>query len=121
MSDVLAFEWVAASVVVPLVVGLAVAWPLWRRPSRDPVGSIAGAGVALAFAVGFVGREYIHVQSVTEQCIKLETVCHYTPEPYTRFFLYVAIAMAQTALLFLIGARMEDVQRESDVAPEWRR
>lgn len=121
MTDVISWQWVTASVVVPFAVALAVAWPLWKRPSRDPVGSVAGAGVALAFAVAFVGREFIHVQSVTNQCIKLETLCHFTPEPYTRFFLYVGVAMLQTAVLFLIGARLEDRARESEMATEWRR
>ena len=117
----MAWQWLAASVVLPFLVAIVVAWPLWRRPSRDPVGSVVAAGVTLAFAIAFVGREYIHVQRVTDQCIRLELACRYTPEPYTRFFIYVAIAMAQTAILFLVGARLEDRFRESSVAPEWRR
>jgi hypothetical protein len=121
MSDVIAWKWVVSSLAVPFVLSLAVAWPLWRRRSRDPVGSVAGGGVALAFAVAFVGREAIHVQSVTRQCIKLETICQFTPEPYTRFFLYIGIGMLQTAALFVIGGWLEDRARESEVAPEWRR
>jgi hypothetical protein len=121
VHDAIAIRWLAASIGVPFILGLVVAWPLWRRPSRDPVGSVAAAGIALAFAVVFVGREYIHVERVTRQCLTLEVACQFSPEPYARFFLYVAIAMAQTFALFLIGARIEDRRRESEVASPWRR
>jgi hypothetical protein len=121
MTDVIAWERVLASLVVPFLLALLVAWPLWGRPSRDPVGSVAAAAVCLAFAVAFVGREYVHVQRVTDQCLRLEIPCRYRPEPYTRFFVYVGIAMLQTAVLFVIGGRLEDRLRESHVAPPWRR
>ena len=121
MQDAIAIGWLTASAGVPFVVALAVAWPLWHRPSRDPVGSVVGAGIVLAFAVAFVGREYIHVERATRQCLALEVSCRFIPEPYTRFFLYAGIAMAQTFALFLIGARIEDKRRESDVAVQWRR
>ena len=121
MHDAIAAGWIGAAAVVPFAVALAVAWPLWRRPSRDPVGSVAGAAIAFAFAVAFVGREYFHVERLTRQCLALEVACRFTPEPYMRFFLYVGIAMAQTSVIFLIGARIEDTRRESELAAQWRR
>ena len=63
----------------------------------------------------------IHVERITPQCLALELAYRFTPEPYTRFFLYVGVAMVQTFALFLIGARIEDRRRESEVATQWRR
>lgn len=121
MTDVLAWRWIAASITVPIAFALVTAWPFWQRPSRDPVGSVAGAFVVFVFALAFIGREFIHVQRLTQQCIAVEVPCRFIPEPYVRFFLYIGIAMAQAALLFLAGGRQEAKQQESAVAPEWRR
>jgi hypothetical protein len=121
MSDVMAWQWIAASVTVPLAVALAVAWPIWRRPTRDPVGSLTGAGITLAFALLFMGREYVHVESLFEHCNQLGAICVFTPAPYARYFFYISVAFAQTIVLFIIGGRIEHRRRESRIAPEWRR
>ena len=121
MADVMDWRWIAASVAVPIAFALVAAWPFWRRPSRDPIGSVAGAFVAFVFALAFVGREFIHVQRLTQHCLGLEVPCRFVPEPYVRFFLYIGIAMVQAALLFVVGARIESKLQESTVAPEWRR
>jgi hypothetical protein len=71
---------------------MAVAWPSWGR-SRDSLGSIVGTFVNFVFAIAFVGREYIHVQRLTGQCIGAESVCHSYPGPFTRFVIYGFIAM----------------------------
>lgn len=88
---------------------------------KDPVGGVVGAFVTLGFAVAFIGREFVHVQRTTQTCVQLELACHFTPEPYTRFFLYVGIGMCQAIILFMVGARFDDARREAAVAPEWRR
>jgi hypothetical protein len=121
MNDVLDWRWIAASAAVPIASALAAAWPFWRRSSRDPIGSVAGAFVAFVFALAFVGRESIHVQRLTQHCLTLEVPCRFVPEPYERFFLYIGIAMVQAALIFMVGARVENKRQESAVAPEWRR
>lgn len=121
MSDAISLFWLGIAAVLPLVVALAVAWPFWRRVTRDPVGTIAGCFVAFGFAVAFVGRELIHLQGFTAKCLALEIACSYKPEPFTRFFLYGGIAMVQVFVLFVIGWRIEDRLRQGEVAPEWRR
>jgi succinate dehydrogenase hydrophobic anchor subunit len=112
--------WIGLAVVLPFVVGLAIAWPFWRRPSRDPVGTVLGAFVVVASGVALVGREFIHLQRLTNQCITTETVCRFFPEPFTRFFIYIAIAMAQVFVLFIIGSASENRIRSRAFAAEWR-
>ncbi len=68
-----------------------------------------------------MGREYIHVQRLTGQCIAAESVCHFFPEPFTRFGIYGFIAMAQSFLLFAIGAWIEGRLENRAFAKEWRR
>ena len=119
MSDTLSWAWVAAAIVIPLTLAAAIAWPLWGRVD-DSMGSITGAFVVLVFGVAFVARELIHIQRLTYRCIALETVCRFYPQPFTRFFIYGAIAMLQVFLLFAVGGYIEDRIRNRSFATEWR-
>jgi hypothetical protein len=121
MTDTISVPWLAFAAVMPMPVALGVAWPFWRRVTRDPVGTLAGCSVVLGFAVAMVGREMIHLQGLTAQCVSLEIACSYHPEPFTRFFMYISIAMVQVFALFVIGWQIENRLRQGEVAPEWRR
>ena len=112
--------WIATALVLPLALALGIAWPFWGR-SRDSLGSIVGTFLIFVFAIAFVGREYIHVQRLTGQCIAAESVCHFFPEPFTRFGIYGFIAMAQSFLLFALGAWIEGRLDNRAFAKEWRR
>ncbi|MEX1127639.1 MAG: hypothetical protein WEB50_03630 [Vicinamibacterales bacterium] len=35
VSDTMSWFWIGLAVVLPFVVGLGIAWPFWRKPSRD--------------------------------------------------------------------------------------
>lgn len=121
MSDSLSASWVALAAVIPLATALGVAWPFWRKVTRDPVGTLAGCFVVFGFAVALVGRELVHLQKFTNNCVALEIACSYHPEPFTRFFVYGCIALVQVFALFVIGWQVEDRIRQGEVAPEWRR
>jgi hypothetical protein len=121
VSDTMSWFWIGLAIVLPLVLGIGIAWPFWRKPSRDPVGTVLGAFVVVAFGVAFVGREFIHVQRLTNRCLAAETACRFFPEPFTRFFIYTAIAMAQVFVLFIVGSAVEDRIRSRAFASEWRR
>ena len=112
--------WIGLAIVLPFTGALAIAWPFWRKPSRDPVGTVLGAFVVIASGVALVGREFIHVQKLTNQCLATETVCRFVPEPFTRFFIYIAIAMVQVFVLFIIGSAIENRIRGRAFASEWR-
>jgi hypothetical protein len=121
MTDTLSWFWVIAAVVLPLALAVLVAWPFWGR-SRDSLGSGVGAIVLFTCALAFVGREYIHIQQVTEWCIEAERVCRFSPEPIMRFSLYGLIAMVQAGALFAISGTVEHRMGEhSSYAKEWRR
>jgi hypothetical protein len=120
VSDTMSWSWIGIAVFVPLALSMAVAWPFWGR-SRDSLGSIAGTFVIFMLAIAFVGTEYIYVQRVTGDCIAAETVCHFYPEPFTRFGLYGFIAMIQAFVLFAVGAWIEGRIENLAFAAEWRR
>src|SRR6185295_11972815 len=107
MSDTMSSLWIGIAVVLPMVLALAVAWPLWGR-ANDSLGSILGTFVVFAFGVAFVERELVHLQQLTYRCIALETVCRFYPLPFTRFFIYGIIAMTQAFVLFAVGSAVED-------------
>lgn len=121
VADTISLSWVAFAIVMPLAAALGVAWPFWRKVTRDPVGTIAGCFIVFGFAVALVGRELVHLQRFTNSCVELEIACSYHPEPFTRFVVYGCIALVQVFALFLIGWRVEDRIRQREVAPEWRR
>lgn len=121
MSNTVSFLWLATAVVVPLIVACAVAWPFWRKVTRDPVSTILDCFVVCGFAVALVARELVSLRAFTRDCVELEMACSYHPEPFTRFFLYGSIALARVFSLFVIGWKIEDRLRQREVAPEWRR
>jgi hypothetical protein len=45
--------WVIAAALLPLLAGLLVAWPLWRKRVKDEMGTIAGGFVVFACAIRF--------------------------------------------------------------------
>jgi hypothetical protein len=120
MSDSMSWSWVAAAFVVPLALATGIAWPMWGR-TRDSMGSIIGAFVVFVFAIGFAGREYIHIQRLTEQCLSAGVICRFSPEPFTRFGIYMFIAMAQACLLFTVGAAIEHRMENRAFSATWRR
>jgi hypothetical protein len=67
MIDTMSWYWVLAALILPLAIGVLVAWPFWGR-SRDSLGSGVGAVLILAFAIAFIGREYTHLQQFTGDC-----------------------------------------------------
>ena len=120
MADTMNWNWIAAALVLPFLVGVLIAWPFWGR-SRDSIGSAIGAIAIFAFAVGFIAREYAHLQFFTQGCIASETPCSFHPEPFTRFSIYGFIAMTQVGALFAMSAAIEHRLENARFANEWRR
>jgi len=100
--------YVAVAAVLPIVTGILIAWPLWRMRVRDEMGTIAGAGVVLLFAVFFIAREFGEVQGTLARCIADGRLCRFTPEPFTRYAIYAGLAMLQVFLLFVLGLNVEE-------------
>jgi hypothetical protein len=120
MVDTMSWYSIAAALVLPLAVGILVAWPFWGR-SRDSLGSGVGAVLILAFAIGFIGLEYTHLQRFSGECLAVEQACRFQPEPFTRFCIYAFIAMTQVGTLFAISRAVEHRVENAGFSPEWQR
>jgi hypothetical protein len=101
-----AWIWVAAT--IPLVTGLLVAYPLWRRRVSDEMGSIAGTFVILLMAVALMAREFGEVEAITRRCIEREIGCHFHPDPFTRYSIFPIIGMCQSFVVFTVGLFVEE-------------
>ena len=111
---------IAVALLLPFGIAVLVAWPFWGR-SRDSLGSGVGSLLILAFAVGFIAREYVHLQQFTGACIVAEKACSFHPEPFTRFCIYAFIGMAQVGALFGVSGAVERRIENARFAKEWRR
>jgi hypothetical protein len=120
MTDVMAWSWIVVAIVVPMVIGLAIACPFWLWKANDSIGSILAGGAVFVACLTFIGREYIQVQRVTNACLEAGRVCAFKPEPFTRFCIYGFIALLQAFVLFVVGLSIEERIRRRDYASEWQ-
>ncbi|OFW20770.1 MAG: hypothetical protein A3G21_22730 [Acidobacteria bacterium RIFCSPLOWO2_12_FULL_66_21] len=120
MTDVMHWSWIVVALTVPTAVALALAFPFWLKGATDSIGSILGGAVVFAAGLAMMGREYIHVQRVTDACIQAERVCSFRPEPFTRFCLYGFIALLEAFALFALGLAVEERMRRRSYAREWQ-
>lgn len=108
-----------AAAIVPLAFGLLAAWPLWLARAVDEIGSIVGAGVILAFTVGFIAREFGDVMEITRRCVEAEVPCHFRPEPFTRYAVYAGLGLIQIFAVFLVGLGVEE-RLQNGPRARWR-
>lgn len=115
----LSWNWIALMGSVPLVVGLIVAYPFWRR--TEPIfGNILGTGVIFSSAFAMIWREHLQIDHIVQQCLDAGTTCFPEPAAFTRFAIYCFIALAEVVVVFMVGLRVEERMRRRDYAPEWR-
>jgi len=103
--------WLAVVASVPFGAGLLVAWPFWKKGVKDEIGTIVGAFVVFACALGLVGRDYIEMEGILRRCVALEIGCRFYPGDFTRYAIYAGIAMVQTFVLFMTGLKIEERRR----------
>ncbi len=115
----LSWNWIALMGSVPLVVGLIVAYPFWRR-SEPIFGNILGTGVIFTSAFAMIWREHLQIDQVVQQCLDAGTTCFPEPAAFTRFAIYCFIGLAEVFVVFMLGLRVEERARRRDYAPEWR-
>lgn len=106
--------WVVAAAVLPLLVGLLVAWPFWRRRVKDEIGTVTGGFVVWACVVGFIAREYAEIERISAWCVDREIGCRFSPSLFNRYGIYSLIAMGQVFVLFVVGLRVEERLRERE-------
>jgi hypothetical protein len=104
--------------IVPIA---AIFW--WRH--RVMLGSVVGAGLLLVVSLFFSATEFVDVDRLRLDCMHdVESAClaiAYGPSDFTRVGVYILVAFAQVAVLFLIGEVVERRLADSDRDPAWRR
>ena len=117
----MSWYWITVALIAPIILGLLIAWPLWRR-DQGTLGSAIGSSIIFICGAALIGREYMELERLTEACVEATGFeCIFHPAPFTRFATYACIALAQVFALFLLGVRFEERRRRMDYAPEWRR
>lgn len=119
MTDVMQWFWIVVAITVPGVIASALALPFWITAS-DSIGSILGAGVVFIACLALIGREYVHVQRVTNACLESGVICSFRPEPFTRFCIYGFIALIEAFGLFVLGLAIEERMRRRSYASDWQ-
>jgi hypothetical protein len=117
--DGLQWSWIGVALVVPMVAGLLLAWPIWLT-GQPILGNLAGSLVIFGSAVGLIMREHAELDRIVQTCIDAGTTCWPEPAAFTRFAIYAFIALAQVIALFSTSLSVETKQRRKGYAPEWR-
>jgi hypothetical protein len=120
MVNGLNWPWIALMCAGPLPVAAAVAILLWRR--NEPIlGNLAGTVVIFGSALGFILRESVALNRVTQQCLDAGLTCWPHPSAFSRYAIYAAIGLLEVIGLFLVSLKVERRMRRRHYAPEWQR
>lgn len=111
--------WILFALLVPPIVGGAVAYPIWRM-GQVILGNIAGSAVIFAAAVGLIMREHVELDRIVQNCLDRAVTCWPEPSAFTRFAIYAFIALFEVILLFTVSVRVESQLRRRHYDPEWR-
>ena len=111
--------WIGIAATVPMALGLAAAFPFWRR-SEAIFGNIIGTAIIFGFAFAMIWREHIELDRLVGACLDSGTVCWPQPAAFTRFAIYAFIGLVEVFIVFSWSIRVEERARRRDYAPEWR-
>jgi hypothetical protein len=103
----------------PPIVGLLVAWPIWRT-RQTILGNLAGTAVIFGVALGMMLRESVELDRLAQMCLDAGFTCTPNPSVFTRHALYAFIALVEVAILFTISLSIEARIRNRAYSPEWR-
>jgi hypothetical protein len=111
---------IAAMCVLPLVLALPSAFALWRK-GEAALGNIIGMGIIFIIAVGMILLEYGDLGHSMQACLDAGHICEPNPSGFIRYAIYAAIGVVQVFVLFAVSLKLEERDRNSTYAPEWRR
>ena len=111
--------WIAIALVVPTLLGLLVAWPLWRM-GYGTFGSTVGASIIFMCGAVFIGREYTELEKLSEACVEATGFdCIFSPSAFTRFAVYAGIALLEVFFLFDRGIAADRRAYRKKFPSEW--
>jgi hypothetical protein len=115
----LSWKWIALMALVPLPIGLLVAYPIWR--TREFIlGNVAGTIVIFGSALALILRESVVLDRVTRACLDAGYTCWPEPSGFARYATYAFIGAFEVFALFSLSLRVERNIRRQGYAPEWR-
>jgi hypothetical protein len=111
---------IAVMCVLPLALALPAAFALWRR-REVALGNIAGMGIIFVIAVWLIILEYAELGRWMQTCLDQGHVCEPTPSGFVRYAIYAGIGVIEVFVLFSVSLKVEERDRNSGYAPEWKR
>ena len=113
------WSWIALMATLPGLLGVLVAYPVWRK-EEIILGNLAGTAIILAFAFALIFRESAEVDRVTRACLDAGYTCWPSPSAFVRFAIYAGIGFLEVVAVFLVSLTVERRIRNRHYAPEWR-
>ena len=113
------WDWIAVMATAPLLLGLLVAFPIWRT-RQIILGNLGGTAVIVGIALAMILRESVEIDRVTRGCLDAGFTCWPEPSAFARYAVYASIGMIEVFALFLLSLKVEESTRRRDYAPEWR-
>jgi hypothetical protein len=113
------WNWILLGLLVPLPVGVLLAWPFWRK-RQSILGNLTGSVVIFGTAFALILREHAELDLIIQRCLNEGAFCWPQPSAFARYAIYAFIGLAQVMLLFSVSLIVERRVRRSDYAPEWR-
>jgi hypothetical protein len=111
--------WIGLQAIVPPLVGVMVAWPLWSR-DQPIFGNLAGSIVLFGSAFALIMREHVEIDRAVRECLDQGFTCWPDPSAFTRFAIYASIGMVEVIGLFTLSLRVEAKRRRRGYDPQWR-
>ena len=111
--------WIGIAATVPMIAGLLVAYPFWKR-DETIFGNIIATSMIFAFSFAMIWREHVELDRIVKACLDQGTVCWPSPAAFTRFAIYAFVGLFEVFAVFSLSLRVEERIRRRDYAPEWR-
>jgi hypothetical protein len=112
--------WITIALIGPTLLGLLVAWPLWRM-GHGTFGSTVGASIIFMCGAALIGREYTELQRLSEACVEATGYeCIFSPSAFTRFAIYAGIALVEVFFLFDRGIAADRRAYRKRFPSEWK-
>lgn len=118
-TDHLSWAWIVLSAILPLILGVLVAFPFWRK-AQPIFGNLVATAVIFTWGIAMIMREHVQLDRLIQACADEDALCWPHPDPFTRFAIYASIALVEVIAIFWVSLRVEEKLRRRGYDPEWR-